>query len=118
MENKAEKHVIIDRFTVPEAAMQDFRVRIKLSMQIIEKQAGFVDHRAYEQIDHNEQSTYITIVAWESREDLEKSMPCVQAEYERLSFDPTRTMESLHIALDRGIYTEVKNEQAAENILR
>jgi hypothetical protein len=118
MENKAEKHVIIDRFMVPTAAMQDFKARIKLSMRIIEKQAGFVSESAYEQTDHKERSTYITIVAWESREDLEKSMPCVQVEYERLSFDPTRTMESLHIALDRGIYTEVKNEQAAENLLR
>jgi quinol monooxygenase YgiN len=109
MENKAEEHVIIDRFMVPKAAMQDFRARIKLSMQIIGKQTGFVDHRAYEQIDQKEDSTYVTFVTWESREDLEKSMPCVQAEYERLSFDPSRTMESLHIALDRGIYTEVKN---------
>ena len=109
MENKAEEHVIIDRFMVPKAAMRDFKSRIELSMRIIGNQAGFVRHKAYEQSDHEESSTYITIVTWESREDLEKSMPCVQAEYERLSFDPGRTMESLHIALDRGIYTEVKN---------
>jgi len=109
MENKAVEHVIIDRFMVPKAAMQDFRNRIKLSMQIIGKQAGFVANKAYEQIDHKEESTYITVVTWESREALEKSMPCVQMEYDKLSFDPSKTMESLHIALDRGIYTEVKN---------
>jgi predicted methyltransferase len=118
MQNKLEEHVIIDRFMVPKAAMQDFRARIKLSMQIIAMQAGFVDNRSYEQIDHKEESTYITIVTWESREDLEKSMLCVQAKYDKLSFDPSRTMESLHIALDRGIYTEVKNEQSAGNRLR
>jgi len=110
MENKAEEHVIIDRFTVPKAAMQDFRNRIHLSMQIIASQAGFVNNTAYEQIDHKEHLTnYITIVTWKSREDLEKSMPSVQAEYEKLSFDPIKTMENLHLALDRGIYAEVKS---------
>ena len=109
MEKKAEEHVVIDRFMVPKAAMQDFRNRIKLSMQIIEKQAGFVNNTAYELVDHTGASTYITIVTWKSREDLENSMPCVQAEYEKLSFDPSKTMQSLHIALDRGIFTEVKN---------
>ncbi|WP_026607048.1 antibiotic biosynthesis monooxygenase family protein [Methylocapsa acidiphila] len=108
MESKAEEHVIIDRFIVPKAAMQGFRSRIKLSMQIIGQQAGFVTDRAYEQIDYKEESTYITIVTWETREDLERSMPRVQAEYEKLSFDPSKTMRNLHITLDRGIYTEVK----------
>ncbi|MDR3471124.1 MAG: hypothetical protein P4M09_05480 [Devosia sp.] len=62
MENKAWEHVIIDRLMVPKAAMQDFRNGIKLSMQIIGKQAGFVDNRVCEQIYHKEESIYITIV--------------------------------------------------------
>ena len=107
MENAEQ--VIIDRFMVPKAAMPEFRNRIKVSMNIIGKQAGFVSDMAYEQIDGKDETTYITIVTWESREALENSLSRVQAEYDRLSFDPAKTMESLKIALDRGIYTKVKN---------
>lgn len=109
MENEAQEHVVIDRFTVPKVAMPDFKNRIELSMRIVRKQAGFVKHDAYEQIGHEESSTYITIVTWDSQEALENSMPRVQAEYDELSFDPSKTMETLQITLDRGIYAKVKN---------
>ncbi len=114
MEDEAAEHVIIDRFVVPKAAMPDFRTRIALSMQIIAKQAGFVSNKSYEQVGHNDESTYITLVTWRSREDFEESLPCVQTEYERASYDPSKMMESLHIAFDRGIYTEVKSQRPVE----
>ena len=88
--------------------MLKFKSKIAISMQVIGTQAGFVRHKSYEQSVDKDHLNYLTIVTSKSQEALEKAKASVQTEYDRLLFDSNAMMKSLHITLDRGIYTKVE----------
>lgn len=103
------KQIFIDKFLVPENAVQEFKERTKLNMDFIRKQLGFIKEEAYERKDENGNLVYITVVIWENEAAIKKAKAVIQAEYKRQRFNPMEMMERLHIILDRGTYTEVEN---------
>lgn len=103
------KQIFIDKFLVPEKAIQEFKERTKLNMDFIRKQSGFVKEEGYERIDEHGNLIYVTIVVWETVDAIKKAKAAVQAEYKKQGFNPMKMMERLHIKLDRGTYTEVEN---------
>ena len=110
-ENKMDtttRQIFIDKFLIPEKAIQEFKERTKSNMSFIAKQPGFIKEEAYERFDENGNLIYITIVVWETEDAIKKAKATVQAEYKKQGFNPTEMMERLHITLDRGTYTEVK----------
>jgi len=103
------KQIFIDKFLVPEKAVQEFKERTKLNMDFIRKQPGFIKEETYERKDENGNLVYITVVIWQNEAAIKKAKAVVQAEYKKQGFNPIEMMERLHITLDRGTYTEVKN---------
>ena len=103
------KQIFIDKFLVPEKAIQEFKGRTKLNMDFIRKQPGFMKEEAYERADENRDLVYITVVIWKNEDAIKKAKAVVQTEYKKQGFNPMEMMERLHITLDRGTYTEVGN---------
>ncbi|SRR6266542_948041 len=107
-ENKMDttaRQIFIDKFLIPEKAIQEFKERTKINMSFITKQPGFIKEEAYERFDEHGNLIYITIVVWENDDAIKKAKATVQAEYKKQGFNPMEMMERLHIILDRGTYS-------------
>jgi heme-degrading monooxygenase HmoA len=102
------KQIFIDKFLVPEKAIEEFKERTKLNMDFIRMQPGFIKEEAYERTDENANLVYITVVIWKNEDAIKKAKAVVQTEYKKQGFNPMEMMERLHITLDRGTYTEVE----------
>ncbi len=99
------RQIFIDKFLIPEKAIQEFKERTKINMSFITKQPGFIKEEAYERFDEHGNLIYITIVVWENDDAIKKAKATVQAEYKKQGFNPMEMMERLHIILDRGTYS-------------
>lgn len=104
------KQIFIDKFLVPEKAIQEFKEKSKINMSFITKQPGFIKDEAFECMDEKGNLIYITIVTWKDGDAIKKAKAAVQAEYRRQGFNPLEMMERLNIALDRGIYKKVEDQ--------
>lgn len=111
-ENKIDttaRQIFIDKFLIPEKAIQEFKERSKINISLITKQPGFIKEEAYERFDEQGNLIYITIVVWQNDDAIKKAKAAVQAEFKKQGFNPMEMMERLHITLDRGTYSIVKN---------
>jgi predicted ester cyclase len=97
----------IDKFIIPAAAKKEFYDRMNSNRAFIRKLPGFIEDEAYEYTDKDGNVICLTIATWENKEALQKAKALVQDEYKREGFDPGEMMSRLHIAMDRGIYSEV-----------
>ncbi|WP_165760313.1 ester cyclase [Niastella populi] len=97
----------IDKFFVPAAAIKEFRERVKINRNFIEKLPGFIEDAAYEYTDNDGNLIFITVAMWQSAEALNKAKEAVQAEYKKEGFDAPAMFKRLGITVDRGIYTRV-----------
>lgn len=111
-ENKMDtttKQIFIDKFLVPEKAIQEFKERSNMNMSFIRKLPGFIEDDTYERSDEQGNLIYITVVVWENEDAIKKAKAAVQGEYKRQGFNPMEMMERLHITLDRGTYKKAEN---------
>jgi len=100
----------IDKFLVPAVAINEFRERTKINRAFIKKLPGFITDAAYEYTNENGDLVCITVARWANKEALGKAKEAVQAEYQKQGFDPAAFMKSMHITIDRGIYTELQGQ--------
>lgn len=101
------KQFLIDKFVVPEDAVEEFTERMNYNRKFIKKLPGFVEDATYERSGENGSSVIVTIATWESIDSLNKAKEAVEAEYKRIGFVPAEMMERLNITSDRGIYREL-----------
>lgn len=97
----------IDKFFVPAAAIKEFRERVKINRNFIEKLPGFIEDAAYEYTDNDGNLIFITVAMWQSAEALGNAKEAVQAGYKKEGFDAPAMFKRLGITADRGIYTRV-----------
>lgn len=97
-------HVLIDHFSVPEAARAAFDERRRLSESIVRIQPGFVEGYVFEPLGDGPY-THITAAVWESAEAFAAARAAVAAEYERLGIDIPAFLKEHGISLTRGQYT-------------
>jgi steroid delta-isomerase-like uncharacterized protein len=99
----------IDKFFVPAAAIEEFRVRTAVNRRFIKTLPGFIKDAVYEYHDENGNLICITVAEWESMDAINKAKEAVQAEYKKEGFNPAEMMQRLKISMDRGIYRELKD---------
>ena len=97
-------HVLIDHFTVPEAARAAFDERRRLSESIVKIQPGFVEGYVFAPLGDGPY-THITTAVWESAEAFAAARVAVATEYERHGIDIATFLEAHGITLVRGQYT-------------
>lgn len=103
------KQILIDRFVVPEAALQEFNYRMQINRNLIKTLPGFVEDRVYRNVEPN-LLNYVTMTVWESDEVIEDAKKVVQAAYQHQGFDMPAMLKRLDIKIDRKIYEQVYEE--------
>jgi len=103
------QQIFIDKFMIPHNAKQEFTERMNFNRDFIKKLPGFLGDAAYERVDENGNIICITIANWESEETLNQAKIAVQAEYQRINFNPAELLTRLNITMERDIYQPTSN---------
>ncbi|NHA05069.1 antibiotic biosynthesis monooxygenase [Mucilaginibacter sp. HC2] len=101
--------VFIDKFVIPQNGKQEFTERMNFNRDFIKNLPGFLGDAAYERIDENGNMICITIANWESEEALNQAKLKVQAEYQRIDFNPAELLSRLNITMVRAVFQPVAN---------
>jgi len=103
------QQIFIDKFIIPKNAKQEFTERMNFNRDFIKNLPGFLGDTAYEREDENGNTICITIANWENADALSQAKTAVQAEYQRINFNPAELLTRLHITMERDIYQPVGN---------
>jgi heme-degrading monooxygenase HmoA len=98
------KQIFIDKFTIPQQAKQEFTEKMNINRAFIKSLPGFIADSAYERIDENGNLICITVVIWASEQALNEAKAAVQAEYQRIGFNPAELLTRLNITMEREVY--------------
>ncbi|WP_166090554.1 antibiotic biosynthesis monooxygenase [Mucilaginibacter inviolabilis] len=82
---------------------------MNFNRDFIKNLPGFLGDAAYERIDENGNMICITIANWESEEALNQAKLKVQAEYQRIDFNPAELLSRLNITMVRAVFQPVAN---------
>lgn len=99
-----KKVIFIDRFTVPAAAVNEFKNRVQINRSLIRTLPGFIDDAAFETPEKDGSIRYLTIAEWESETAIQKAKETVQAEYKKEGFDLPGMLKRLNITMERDQY--------------
>lgn len=97
--------VLIDTFTVPEAAKDEFREAAVKAQNFIKTLPGYVEGFIYEQTGGESSLNFLTTAVWKDEEAFENAKKVVLAEYQKRGYDPQVTRKKLGIAQTRSTYT-------------
>ena len=103
------KQIFIDKFIIPQSGKQEFTERMNFNRNFIKNLPGFLGDAAYEREDGNGNTICITVANWESEDVLNQAKAAVQAEYQRIGFNPAELLARLNITMEREIYQPVSN---------
>ncbi len=103
------KQILIDKFLVPQEAIEEFTNRMNYNRNLIKDFAGFLGDNVYKQNDENGKFVIITIAEWKDENCLNNAREAVQTEYKRIGFNLPGLITRLGITMERGIYHEFNN---------
>jgi heme-degrading monooxygenase HmoA len=101
------KQILIDKITVPKAALTEFIARMNINRALIKTLPGFVEDSVYQSAGDDETILYVTVAVWESEEAILNAKNAVQSEYRREGFDMPAMLARTGINIDRGIYRQL-----------
>ncbi len=104
------EQIFIDKFLVPQNAVQEFSERMSINRNFIKKLPGFIADNAYERTDEQGNLIVITVAIWKNEDAIRKAKEAVQAEYKREGFDMQGMLKRLNIIIDRGMYKKMGNQ--------
>ncbi|MEP6566217.1 MAG: antibiotic biosynthesis monooxygenase [Mesorhizobium sp.] len=94
----------VDKFVVPAAAREEILAKVKLTHELLRRQQGFLQDFLLEQFSGPGEFNLVTIVEWDSQETVDKVVPIVKAEHERIGFDARETIARLGVRADIANY--------------
>ncbi|MBB6112085.1 antibiotic biosynthesis monooxygenase family protein [Mucilaginibacter lappiensis] len=103
------KQIFIDKFVIPQNGKQEFTQRMNFNRDFIKNLPGFLGDAAYERADDNGNMICITVANWESEDALNQAKQKVQAEYQRIGFNPAELLARLNITMEREIFQPLAN---------
>ncbi|SDP97852.1 hypothetical protein SAMN05428975_4527 [Mucilaginibacter sp. OK268] len=103
------QQIFIDKFIIPKNAKQEFTERMNFNRDFIKNLPGFLGDIAYEREDENGNTICITVATWENEDALSQAKTAVQAEYQRINFDPAELLSRLNITMERDTYQPAGN---------
>jgi hypothetical protein len=100
------KQIFIDKFIIPANAGTEFTDRLNYNRNFIKKLEGLIEDSIYQRTDEIGNTVLITIAIWQNAEVLGRAKAAVQAEYQRIGFNPAELLTKLNITMERDIYNE------------
>jgi hypothetical protein len=101
------KQIFIDKFIIPANAGTEFTDRMNYNRNFIKKLEGFIGDSIYQRTDETGNTVLLTIAIWQNAEVLARAKAAVQAEYQRIGFNPTELLTKLNITMERYIYEDL-----------
>ena len=98
----------LDRFVVPDAAREEFLMRVGQTHEILRAQQGFVQDFLLERPGEDGATIIVTMVEWDSQATVDRVVLTVQAAHREMGFSPKETIERLGIAAEIGIYQAIE----------
>lgn len=105
------QQTLIDRFIVPQPAIDAFMQRVNYNRNFIKTLSGFVHDAAYQHKGEKGNLIFVTIAVWENETVINNAKAAVQAEYKRIGFNMPQFLEQTGITIERGIYEEVVEKE-------
>lgn len=99
-----QKLIFIDKFIVPAASLNEFKERVSVNRALIKTIPGFIEDAAYETVDANGNTLFVTVAEWSSQEALQHAKEAIQDSYKKEGFDIAAMLKRLNITLDRAVY--------------
>ena len=100
------KQILIDKFLVPQEAIEEFTNRMNYNRNIIKNITGFLGDTVYKRADENGNLVIITIAEWKDENCILNAKEAVQTKYKKTGFDLPGFIARLNIEMERGIYQE------------
>lgn len=99
----------IDRFSVPEAAVEDFSRRLRQIQQVLSEQPGCRQNLVLEGLGNAQDGRrdVATVVEWESEDAFAAARAAVRKRYAAEGFDPAAFMRRLNVAASMGEFRAV-----------
>ena len=95
----------VDKFFIPKNAIEAFTQSMQYNRNFIKSLPGFIKDEVIAYSDTNGDLILMTTAVWENQDYLDKAKIAVQAEYERIHFNPKELIERLNIKMERQQYT-------------
>ena len=97
----------IDKFFVPQNAMDEFARQMKINRDFIKNLPGFLEDAVFIQTGEDSHFIVITVARWKNRESVNAARNAVQEEYKRIGFDMPGFLKRLNITFERGLYNRL-----------
>lgn len=101
------QQILIDKFTIPPEARDEFISRMEFNRSFIKNLPGFIEDAVYMRTDENGNIVYVTIAVWKNESVLKLAKEAVQAEYRKHEFDLEKMFKRLRIIKERASYTKI-----------
>lgn len=101
------QQILIDKFTIPPEAQDEFSSRMDFNRNFIKNLPGFIEDAVYTRTDDNGDIVYVTVAVWKNESVFKLAKEAVQAEYRKLEFDLDEMFKRLRIISERALYTKV-----------
>ena len=96
--------ILIDQFTVPADAAQEFLRNVQFSANIVKSQPGFVEGYVHQRASDDGCVNVITTAVWSSESALQEARKSVAAKFASIGFDPPAIMRRLGVEMQRATY--------------
>lgn len=99
--------VLIDRFVVPKAAVDEFLRHVHYSARMVKARPGFVEGYVFRHTAGEASVNVVTTAVWSSEAAMEEAKKAIAAEFASKGFNPPQIMKRLGVQIERGIYQRV-----------
>ena len=97
----------VDKFVVPQAALEEFLKRVHDTHKILRRQPGFVRDALLEQVAGPGRFNIVTVAEWESQSAIDAARAVVAKAHAESGFNPQDTLARLGIEADIGTYKPI-----------
>lgn len=96
--------VLIDQFTVPEAAVEEFLRHVHFSANLVKTRPGFVEGYVFERTSGDGRVNVVTTAVWASQAAMDGAKKSISEEFTKIGFNPPEIMKRLGVQIERGVY--------------
>ncbi|RUO31883.1 antibiotic biosynthesis monooxygenase [Aliidiomarina sedimenti] len=99
----------VDKFSVPQAAKDEFLKKVRDTDQVLRRQPGFIRDTLLEQVAGPGQFNIVTIAEWENQQSIDAARNVVVQAHAESGFNPQETMARLGIEADIANYRRIQD---------
>jgi heme-degrading monooxygenase HmoA len=94
--------VLIDLFTVPEEALEEFMEAVRTTTPFLRSLPGYVEGWIYTKESGPGRWNVVTTAVWTDEEAYQAARTAAQAEYSRINFNPQEVIKRLGVQMERS----------------